>query len=291
MIGYDFNVFWQTGQAVLNGGNPYSVNFALYPPITSLVFALFALLPFLPSFAIWTGINIIFCLSSFRRLTLSRPAWVWLFFGPILFNILTGENDLPFMWLAVFLPGGGWKAVTAAVLITMKPQLALILLPWFLVRWLKSTRRLVLWWIGGTLVFQLLPLLYSPAIFQDWLGAIRGFTQSRMMYSSGIFSLVNYGFPLWLAFILGAAVAVWGLFQDEITSRAAQLIAFPITIWYDDAFLTGSIPAFLLIPYSLLAFLASYLLQSALPLSTIPLVVLVFRMVEQRRKRLALAGS
>ncbi len=291
MIGHDFHVFWETGQAVLNGGNPYSVAFALYPPITSLLFALFALLPFLPSFGVWTGINVILCLSSFRRMKLGRFSWAWLLFAPVLFNFLTGENDLPFLWLAIFLPQGGWKAVTAAVLITMKPQLALVLLPWFLVRWLKRDRRLVIGWLAGTLAFQLLPLLSSPSIFQDWLAAIQEGTQSRMVISSGIFALAAYGFPVWLAGILSAAIAIWGLFQDEMTSRAAQLIAIPITIWYDDALLAGSAPMRLLIPFSLLAFLASYLLQSALPLSAIPLVVVFYRLVGQRQKRPALASG
>ncbi len=103
--------------------------------------------------------------------------------------------------------------------------------------------------------------------------------------------MVTYGFPAWLAGILAAAIAVWGLFQDEMTSRAAQLVAMPVTIWYDDALLTGSVPAYLLIPYSLLAFLASYLLTSALPLATIPLAVLVYRLVVRRQKQPALASS
>ncbi len=291
MIGFDFHVFWETGQAVLSGGNPYAVAGAQYPPVTSLVFALFALLPFLPSFAVWTGNNIVFCLATFRQMNLRRPAWAWLLFTPIVFNLMAGENDLPFMWLAVLLPLGEWKAVAAAVFITMKPQLALVVLPWFLLRWLKSDRRLVLWWLAGTLVFQLLPLLYSPSIFQDWLAAIQGGTASRSVFSSGIFSLVTYGVPAWLAGILAAAIAVWGLFQDEMTSRTAQLVAMPVTIWYDDALLTGSVPAYLLIPYSLVAFVASYLLTSALPLATIPLAVLAYRLVMRRQKQLALARS
>ena len=290
MIGYDFSLFWQIGQTVLMGGNPYSIAVSWYPPITSLVFAVFGLLPFVPSYAIWTGMNIVLCLSSFRRLSLKRPVWSWLFFGPIVFNILTGQVDLFFMWLAVFLPEGGWKAVSAAVLITMKPQIALIVLPWFLVRWLKSNRRLIIWWIAATLVFQLLPLLYSPTIYQGWIAALQSVSGMKSIVSSGIFSLTAFGFPIWLAAVFAIPIAIWGLFQDEMTSRAAQLLACPVTVWYEDVFLAGSLPANLLIPFSLLAFLASYLLTNTLPISMIPLAVLIYRLVEQRRKRLSVTA-
>jgi len=111
-----------------------------------------------------------------------------------------------------------------------------------------------------------------------------------MGFSAGIFSWSAFGFPLWLSGIIAVGIAVWGLFQDEMTSRAAQLFAFPATIWYEDALLAGSVPPLLLIPYSLLAFLASNLVENSVPLATIPLVVFVYRLVEQRRKRLSVTA-
>ena len=290
MIGYDFSLFWQIGQIVLGGGNPYSIAVSWYPPITSLIFAVFGLLPFIPAYAIWTGINIVLCLSSFRRLSLKRPVWAWLFFAPVLFIVLTGQIDLFFMWLAVYLPKGGWKAVVAAVLLTMKPQIALVVLPWFLVRWLKTNQRLVISWLAGTLVFQLLPLILSASIFQDWLTALQSAYGWKMILSSGVFSMTAFGVPIWLAGIVALPIAIWGLFQDEITCRAAQLLSCPITFWYDDVLLAGSVPANLLVPFSLLSFLAAYLLNNAELLAIMPVAILIYRLVEQRRKRLSLTG-
>jgi hypothetical protein len=288
MIGYDFSLFWNIGQAVLNGTNPYAIAISWYPPITSMVFAVFGLLPFLPAYAIWTGLNIIFYLSSLRQIRLKAPAWF--LFAPAIFLILSGQLDFLFLWVAGFLPKGGWKAVAAAVIITLKPQIALIILPWFLVRWLKSNPRSVAWWLAATLILQLLPLFIRPTIFRDWLTAVENAYGWKMILSSGVFSLTAFGLPFWLAAGIALPIAIWGLFQDEATSRAAQLLACPVTFWYEDVFLAGSLPAKLLVPSSLLAFLMSYILQNALPLATIPLVVLVYRQFEERRKRLALAS-
>jgi hypothetical protein len=290
MIGYDFSLFWNIGQAVLNGANPYSIAISWYPPITSLVFAVFGLLPFIPAYAIWTGINIVLGLASFRRLAFKSLPWAWLFYAPAVFILLSGQVDIIFLWLAGLLPKGGWKAVVAAVAITMKPQIALIILPWYLVRWLKADRKLILWWLLATLILQLLPILFRPTIFQDWVASLQGAYGWKMILSSGVFSLTSIGLPFWLVTAIALPIAIWGLFQDETTSRAAQLLACPVTFWYEDIFLAGSVPAILLIPFSLLAFLAAYLLQNNLPLVSILFVVLAYRLVTQRQKRVALAG-
>ncbi len=283
MVGWDFSVFWQIGQAILQGHNPYSVGYSVYPPATTFLFAPFGVLPFLPSFAIWTGINVILYLVTLRRAGLKRSIWAWFAFTPLLFNLLSGQLDVFFFFLAAFLPFGGWPAVAAGVLLTLKPQLALVVLPWFLVRWVKNNPRLLLVWGATSLALHLLPLLFDPDIYQKWLTSLQGVSEMKMGVSSGVFSLTAFGVPVWLAALVAIPVAVWGLFQDEATSRAAQLLAFPITIWYDDVLLAGSLPARWLVPYSVVVFAAAYFLQNNLPLATIPIVALAFRLYAKRQ--------
>jgi hypothetical protein len=283
MIGADFFTFWQIGQAILNGANPYLVKSSVYPPAATILFAVFGFLPFLPSLAIWSGANVILLIATLRGKQHTRPIWAWFLFAPVIFNLLTGQLDIFFFFLAGFLSMGSWKALTAGVLLTLKPQLALVILPWYLVRWFKSNPRLLLSWGAASLALNLLPFAFDPAIYQKWISALQGVSEMKTGVSSGIFSLTAFGFPLWLAALIAVPIAVWGLFQEESISRAAQLLVFPITIWYEDVLLAGSIAVRWLVPYSLVAFIAAGLVQNALPLATIPLVVLLYQLYQRKR--------
>ncbi len=287
MIGWDFLVFWQIGEAVLKGLNPYAVEFSRYPPVTTLFFAFLALLPYLVAYAVWTGLSLVLYIDTLRRLNLGR-GWVWwLAFTPALFNFLTGQIDILFLWLALWLRGGGWKAVAAGALLTLKPQLAAVILPWFLLRWLLKERGLLYKWAGVTAGLHLLPLALDGGIYNKWLVALSGVSEMKVPLSSGIFSLAGLGVPLAVLVVVGITGAVWGWTRDEATSRAASLLSFPLTIWYDDVLLAGTAPAWLMVPYSWAAFIAAYLLSSNLPLATIPLAALGWRLAAQKRGKLA----
>lgn len=277
MIGWDFLVFWQIGQAVLNGLNPYLVEYSRYPPATALVFSVFAVLPYLAAFAVWTGLSLVLYLDTLRRLKLGRWWAAWIFFTPAVFIFLTGQIDLAFVWLALWLPHGGWRSVTAGALLTLKPQLAAVVLPWFLLRWLLRDRRLLVSWVGAAAILHALPLIYDPGIYGKWFSALSGVSEMKVPLSSGIFSLTSLDVPVLVLAGLGLGLVLWGLSRAEPTSRAASLLSFPLTIWYDDALLVGAAPAWFLVPYSWAAFILAYLLSSNLPLATIPLAVLVWR--------------
>jgi hypothetical protein len=60
----DFHIFWRAGRDVWNGIDPYSeerfaANPFLNPPTALPLFAVFAILPFRPSFILWTILNIV----------------------------------------------------------------------------------------------------------------------------------------------------------------------------------------------------------------------------------------
>lgn len=306
MIGWDFSIFWEIGRAILSGQNPYAVAYSRYPPATAFFFVLFGLLPFLPSFAIWSGANVIIYLISLRRIGTSKSTLLWMLYTPFLFNLLTGQIDILFLWAAGFLsvsgyqkqepasensPGmriwqqetGRWAPVFSGIFLTLKPQLAAVILPWFLLRWLVKDRKLLAAWTAGTLVLHTLPLLYDPGIYRQWLTALEGVSSMKMGVSSGVFAFQLLDIPFWVLALVALALSLWGLAQPESTNRAAQLSAFPITIWYDDVLLAGLGNPIWMVAISWLAFITSVLVRNSLPLITIPFGLLSWQIFKQNR--------
>ncbi len=314
MIGWDFSVFWEIGRAVLEGRSPYTVEFSRYPPAAAFFFVIFALLPFTAAYGAWAGLNVALYIHRLRRLKLGRSGWVWLLYTPFLFNILTGQLDILFWWVAMGLrpprqhsptpaavgdlPSprpdlGSWLPALAAAFFTLKPQLAAVILPWYLVRWMLHERSLLLRWAGITAVLHALPLIYDPGIYGKWLAALSGVSEMKMGVSGGVFAFGLVGLPTWLLAVIGLALAVWGLFQDELTSRAAQLTAFPITIWYDDVLLAGIGPVRWMVALSWLVFGGAVLAENSLPLVLIPVAALGWLLYQrfQARRRTRRSGG
>ena len=68
MIPPDYHIFWRAGRDVWSGVDPYAparfaTNPFLNPPTALPLFALFAVLPFGPSFVLWTLWNLLMCVS------------------------------------------------------------------------------------------------------------------------------------------------------------------------------------------------------------------------------------
>lgn len=283
MIGWDFLVFWQIGEAVLKGMNPYAVDYSRYPPATTLFFALFALVPYFIAFAVWSGASLVLYVDTLRRMKKTR--WsiaAWIFFTPTIFTFLTGQIDIFFLWLAQWLPGGGWKSAAAGALLTLKPQLAAVILPWYLIRWLMKDRQLLWKWAGVAVGLHALPLVLDAGIYGRWIAALSGVSEMKIPLSSGLFSLTALDVPVVILAVVALPVAVWGLTRDEVTSRAALMLSNPLTIWYDDVLLAGSVPVKVIVPYSWGMFGLAYLFSSSIPLATIPLAVLVWKVRERR---------
>ena len=273
-FGYDYSIFWQIGQGVLHGLNPYLMPQPNYPPAAVLLFAVFAILPETTSFIVWSVINLALYLHCLRRLKLWGWELAWLLFIPTVFNFISGQLDILYLWLALFLPGGGWKAVIAGALITTKPQIAFIALPWFLVQWLLHNHKTLLRWIGLALAINLLPLLYDPAIYAKWMVVLRGQVDWRIYLTPGVFTLSNFNVPWPIMAVLAAAIAIWGLFREREISWITQTLALPVGQWYDETLLTGLAPVWLAVPVSWLSFILSYLVNNAVPMAAIPVILL-----------------
>ena len=284
MLGFDFSVFWDTGRAILDGRDPYSVHLSAYPPAMAYFYTLFALIPFALAFPIWCGANILFLVDALRRRGLVKQLPAWLLSAPSLFIILTGQIDLFFFWLSGMLAAGGWAGALAAALVTLKPQVAIVVLPWHLLAWLRRDRIQLLRWGGLCLLLHSFPLLFDPTIYARWVAAVASQPGWRASISSGVFLFANLGIPIWVLAIPAAALLIWGLTRDEPTARAALLLAQPIGVWYEDVLLVGSVTWKLFLPLSLLAFLLAALFQNSLPLLLIPSGVLVWRLSKSRQE-------
>jgi hypothetical protein len=286
MLGFDFYNFWHTGQAVLAGNGPYSVPDSFYPPAMAYIFTILALLPFNLGFGLWTGVNLILFRKTVLRFQKGWGGIAWLAFAPVTFIFLTGQIDILFLWLAGFLTSKGWKAILAGVLVTLKPQIAFIVLPWFLLQWMLHERPQLLWWAAGTVTLHTLPLLVDPLIYHKWLASAGGESSWRLAASPGVFSLTNLDVPLVVIGILAVAIVILGfiILRNPMFSRTAQVLAMPAGLWYESVFLIGSTPWWLLVPISWATFIVANQIHNNYPFVLIPLVSFIWQYLHKSEK-------
>lgn len=233
--GRDFWTFWQTGRAA----EPYSVTGAIYPPPMMVILRPIGLLPGSVAFIVWTLFNLILLVAMFKR-----KALLYIFFMPTMFNIGPGQIDILFLWFSTFLKKQDWKAILAGVLITLKPQVALVLLPWHLLRWEWKTR---LAWGAGVVGLWGYYYLVRPDWYAQWLGTATGTIQYEASATPSLFSLL----PFWLAILVAGGTFFFAWFRlDEKTALAAGVFAMPFGKTYDAVLLLRSEIPWWIIPLS-----------------------------------------
>lgn len=281
-MGYDFSLFWEIGKHFFEGGNPYSLGSSYYPPATVYFFVLFSLLPLKVAIAIFTGINSVVFVAIAKKLDKKRW-WAWILFPPVMFVIFVGQLDLIFLYLSTFLVNGGIIAALAGSLLTLKPQMAFIALPWFLIRWAKNDRSTLAKWVVLTTIFHGIPLIISPGLYKEWLNNAQGAVSWRMQQSPGVFSLTNLNVPVSFLAIAALIIAGWALFKDYKTSKIAQLMALPAGIWYDSVFVIGTAPYYVMVPVGIASFMLAYFVSNSLPLFFISLVAILWRITKRSK--------
>lgn len=276
-FGWDFAVFWAIGRAVLHGLDPYAVWGSWYPPATSILFSLFALSSPATMFVVWTSVNLL-CLSAVSK----RQPVRWLMYSPVIFVIAAGQIDLFFLWLSTFLKKRGWTAAVAGALLTLKPQLAFILLPWWGVQWLRSDRSTLGKFGIATVGLHALPLLYDPAIYSHWITNIMEIGSARNGHAPSFMGLTYYGLPLWSVALLSAAVLGAAIFlTNERMTRVSAALANPAIMMYDHVVLIGTAPWWLMVPMSWIAWPVAYHLHSFVPFIIIPLTAFAWNLYER----------
>lgn len=264
-LGFDFYVFWNTGRAIIEGLNPYAVSESFYPPAASCLFVFYAIFPIGLSFVLWTIINS----ALFIKITgfgFKKPAMIlWLLFWPISHCFATGQNSLLFAALIPLLGNKKrWKAILAATFITLKPQIAIVVLPWYLVRWLYSDRKRIYGFVGSSLILHLSPLLLMPSIYSEWFQTISNGAGHKPSISAGIW-LLSDTVPIWALVVLTIAAISAVFHHSEKLSLSTLTLVMPVLSYYDPVYLIDIAPMKLLVPISIISALLAHWLGTFLP--------------------------
>ena len=276
MFGGDFRVYWNTGIAVLRGLSPYTASGAFYPPLTSYLCAFVALLPPVVGYGLWGLANAVMLVHIGK----GRRALAWILFLPCLFMFLSGNIDLLAIWASQFLGRKGWRSVVAVVLICLKPQMAFVLLPFWLWKWAKEDRGHLLRTGLATAGVNLLPLAIRPSVFGEWITALRLYnTGGNIGTEPGLWQLAA-GRPGLVVPILAVSVLIVLLavlvVRAEPVVRAVMLLAMPAGHGYDSSTLMMQAPAWLLVPVSWIGAYLVWAQGTALGHILMPVAVLVW---------------
>ncbi len=285
--GFDFQIIWDIGKAVLTGGTPYIEN-SFYPPATSYLFVIFALLPFGASYAIWLVVNGVVLVGLTRRKALG-----WLLYTPVMFMFAAGQVDLIFLPLITWLKHGGWKAAIAAAAFTLKPQIAVVVLPWFLIRWLLKDRELMARFVGLSIIIHGFPILIRPTVYSEWI-ATTAQGAGHKFGGIGLFLLADF-VPIWIVVLMAFLLLTVLLNNNEMLSRATMMLINPVAAYYDAVLLVEVAPWWLLGPASLVALGTTHLLgnMNVLPnpwigFAAIPIIAIIFQLYKSRNDEVGL---
>jgi hypothetical protein len=204
---------------------------------------------------------------------------------------IAGQIDLFFLALATRLSKGGWQAAVSGALITLKPQLAFILLPWFLARWLVADRRTLARFAGASAILHAAPLLYDPAIYTKWFERISLLSGRRTMGAPGLFGLTSHGVPeTYIYVVAGLILALVGLagalnILPERRVRPWLALIDPAIMQYDLVLLIDTAPWYVLLPVSWLTIPLVLWLKSPLPFALMPLAAIVWQALAAASER------
>ncbi len=278
MNGWDFGILWAAGRAALNGQDPYSVRFFYYPLPMAYLLALIALLPQSVAFWSWLAFNIGLLVYVFRR-----RFWQWALYAVVMHTFSAGQLDLAFWALSEGL-GRHWRGALFAALITLKPQVAIVLLPWHLLDWLRYDRRILLRWIGATTLLWGLPLLWRPDWLRDWMSVLPAYNVYSASNGPGLVSWLRLFPGAWPVIAVASAVVFfWGQWQSREIARAAAQLGSPEGLFYTTMTLLGTAPAPLLVPLSWLAVLLTLVTKTWIPFTMLPLTVIAWQIWQQRK--------
>lgn len=196
-LGFDFSIFWEAARGVLAGQSPYATQgfFSPFPFLMPII--PFGLLPYQVAFALWTLVNLISLVFLARRRT-----HMALIFLPVFFALWVGQVDL--MIIALAFTGTWWGLALA----TLKPQLAIWLVPFFVLRWWQQgERRRILLLCSAVVLLYAGPTLVMPSWWGSWMES----APSVFVYSEhasslfGVSALLSGAVPTFVPFVAVAA--------------------------------------------------------------------------------------
>jgi hypothetical protein len=279
-FGRDLLYYINTAKGIVAGLPPYATYGSYYPPLTTLLMVPLAFLPQVPLYFAWVLAN----LAMLVHLARGRRALAWAAFTPFLFTVVMGNMDFALVWIAQWLNRKDWKSVAAAVAITLKPQVAFVLLPYFLWKWLRTDRRKLAWFAGLAGAAHAAPLLLRPTILAEWVAAAASYgANSDNVATPGLFSFgLN---PLTISLAVGIVLLAL-LSGREFVLRSALFFCLPAGHTYDAATLTMTAPAILLVPVSWIGLLLGPY-TNGMSWFLLPAIVAGWNLLQRERRKSA----
>lgn len=115
-------------------------------------------------------------------------------------------------------PQARWRTPNLAALVTLQPHIALVLLPWFVIRWLSdaylgTNRRSIVVFVVAPRGLHGLPLLFDPGLYGVWLERTNAGISRWTPVTPGVFSLVEIGLPWVLLGLVAIGLVSIGWFS------------------------------------------------------------------------------
>jgi hypothetical protein len=180
----DWRIFMAGAAAWLGGGNPYgalspefSAGAFAYPPTALPWLALFVPLGGLGYF-VWTALQLALWWWLIRKD--NRTQLLLLCWSPMILHLVEGQSTLPVvlvLWAAARAERRGWLWGMALAWAITKPQVAIVPLIWLLWQDRSAPERWRLWGgvVLGTVLLALVPTLWSPQVWTDWLVSLSAY--------------------------------------------------------------------------------------------------------------------
>ncbi len=214
-LGYDFAIFWNAARVFISGRSPYIVQ-GFYSPLPFLLTMVpLGLLPYAVAFFVWTVFNILALVTLAKRHALRA-----LLFLPVFFALWVGQVDLIIVALSF---SGTWWGVA---LTTLKPQLAIWLVPIFVVEWWKAGKVLtIIKMASAAVLLYILPSILQPGWWLAWLSATPSILQYAKHASSlfGISAVLDPPIPIVISFLAIVCYAILSFIVIRPHTRSEYL--------------------------------------------------------------------
>jgi hypothetical protein len=252
MFGFDFSFFWRASNAVLQGQSPYVVGGFMSPYPLAVLLVPLALLPFALAYGLWTGLKLLLLARSGNR----RGFLMALLFFPVAFDLLQGQLDLMVFIIAA---GSNWIGL---VISTLRPQLAIWIIPFCAYEWWKHKRYDQFWKSAlGVVVLYGTSTLITPNWWLQWFNALDVAWQYNEQSASlfGLTRILPYSHISVFIGISMLAVATFILLRPQTPRTFWQFVAmfnpianvYSLVVLYNQADWVVVVLALLALPLSL----------------------------------------
>lgn len=217
----DWYIFYRAGQALSEGISPFRVEGFFNPIQVAWILSFTTWVPF----SIWAPLMIVISFLLLVALARKRSHWILLSL-PFIFGMIMGSLDA-FLWVPARL-FGGW----GLALLTLKPQLGIILIPIQLLNWwCEDKRRDIANFLISTFLLWGIPTLIRPAWVKEWLNALPPLS-SRMHFAASFSGFSALTGAEWIYVLLFGIVLTLILIKR---SQAFYVVAaFSPSIWPSD---------------------------------------------------------